>query len=478
LDGTGEVRLGEIAPSERVQGAVWTGDDEILVAVQYGGANGEVFSVPSEGGPVNSRLTLAISNDDYSISDIAWVPGADVVLAATLDLQGLSSVRLLIPSSEQEQRLDAELGAATQSGELLRGLAYAPSGYLFLERVSGISVIALNPVTARPSGKQRSILPDLRGPSVAFGGLVVAHRISSERNVALVLIDPETGIARSVATRDSRLLYPRFDDDGTRLAGVGADGVTITDLVRGDSRRVHGPVAAVSDWLPGRGAILISGYNEGTGADIIQIDPDGSGQPTPLVRSLRSEFYATVSPDQTGMIYYAVDPETGRDLWVADVEVADGRIALTSDPEPWLVGSRDDAVPVWHPSGDWVAYISNQTGEYRVYVRAYPSGGHEVSVSIGTGFDPAWSPDGRRIYYRGEDSIFAVDVLDLALMLLEKPRAVLSLSDRRISVGSQLERSYAVHPVTGELLVSQFVGKRADPSLVFVDNWKALLGEQ
>lgn len=166
LDGTGEVRLGEINPSERVQGAVWTGDDEILVAVQYGGANGEVFSVPSEGGPVNSRLTLATSDGDYSLFDIVWVPGADVVLAATLNPQGGFNVRVLMPASEQERRLDAELAATTQSGELLRELAYDPSGYLLLDRVSGISVIALNTSTARPSGKQRIILPDLRRPSV------------------------------------------------------------------------------------------------------------------------------------------------------------------------------------------------------------------------------------------------------------------------------------------------------------------------
>lgn len=74
-------------------------------------------------------------------------------------------------------------------------------------------------------------------------------------------------------------------------------------------------------------------------------------------------------------------------------------------------------------------------------------------------------------------SMFAVDVLDLESMRLGKPRAVLSLRDRRISVGSQLERSYTVHPVTGELLVSRIVGRRQGPGLVFVDNWKALLAE-
>lgn len=99
----------------------------------------------------------------------------------------------------------------------------------------------------------------------------------------LVLVDPETGAS---------------------LVGLGVEGVTITDLVRGDSRRIHSRVPVVSDWLPEHGPILLSIYGEGTGTNLFQIDPDGSGGPTPLVQSPKSKFYATVSPDQTRMMYY------------------------------------------------------------------------------------------------------------------------------------------------------------------------------
>lgn len=96
-------------------------------------------------------------------------------------------------------------------------------------------------------------------------------------------------------------------------------------------------------------------------------------------------------------------------------------------------------------------------------------------MSIGEGFDPAWSPDGTVIYYRDADSLYAVDVTDVASMRLSRPKAITAMESEGYYAGSPLTRSYAVHPVTGEIQLSKFVGERAAPKLVFVDGWRGLV---
>jgi serine/threonine-protein kinase len=87
------------------------------------------------------------------------------------------------------------------------------------------------------------------------------------------------------------------------------------------------------------------------------------------------------------------DPETGFDLWV---------LPMTGDnsPEPFLQTDANELHPVFSPDSRWLAYASNETGQYEVYVRPYPGPGGVMVVSSGGGFEPVWGPDGSEIFYR------------------------------------------------------------------------------
>jgi serine/threonine-protein kinase len=62
------------------------------------------------------------------------------------------------------------------------------------------------------------------------------------------------------------------------------------------------------------------------------------------------------------------------------------------------------------PNGDWMSYSSNESGEWEVYVRAFPEPGLERKISSGGGDYARWGPDGRTIYYLVGDSIHAADL--------------------------------------------------------------------
>ena len=71
-----------------------------------------------------------------------------------------------------------------------------------------------------------------------------------------------------------------------------------------------------------------------------------------------------------------------------------------------------ELAPKISPDGRWLAYQSNESGQYEIYVRPFPdvdSGGRwQVSNSGGT--SPLWSPSGRELFYRSGDSTIVVPV--------------------------------------------------------------------
>ena len=72
--------------------------------------------------------------------------------------------------------------------------------------------------------------------------------------------------------------------------------------------------------------------------------------------------------------------------------------------EPFLVGTNAfEAYPSFSPDGRWLAYSSNETGRFEVYVRRFPDDGKPVRVTNGGGRVPRWLPNGREILYQTED---------------------------------------------------------------------------
>ena len=57
------------------------------------------------------------------------------------------------------------------------------------------------------------------------------------------------------------------------------------------------------------------------------------------------------------------------------------------------------------PDGRWLAYVSNQSGRVEVYVQPYPGPGARQQISVDGGTAPAWSRDGRELFYMTAPSV-------------------------------------------------------------------------
>ena len=72
------------------------------------------------------------------------------------------------------------------------------------------------------------------------------------------------------------------------------------------------------------------------------------------------------TPDGQTLVYYATNASGDRDIWM---------LPVGSEPEVFLATAFNERGPRLSPNGKWLAYISNQTGEDRISVQAFPEGG-------------------------------------------------------------------------------------------------------
>jgi Tol biopolymer transport system component len=72
-------------------------------------------------------------------------------------------------------------------------------------------------------------------------------------------------------------------------------------------------------------------------------------------------------------------------------------------PFPFLNSPFNEDQGAFSPDGKWVAYGSNETGRFEVYVRPFPGPGREWQISTNGGNSPRWRADGRELYFVAPD---------------------------------------------------------------------------
>jgi hypothetical protein len=128
---------------------------------------------------------------------------------------------------------------------------------------------------------------------------------------------------------------------------------------------------------------------------------DGSGAPRRLLGIAGAPD--AVSPDGLSLAVNIDGAGTKRDI--VRVPLTGGPDALKAGtPEPLVVGPADELNPVYSPDGKWLAYSSDQSGEYQVYVLAVGdprSRWQATSVPGLQAFLPRWAPQSQLLFFKG-----------------------------------------------------------------------------
>ena len=192
---------------------------------------------------------------------------------------------------------------------------------------------------------------------------------------------------------------PRYSPDGRQVAmtvfGTSGSDIWIYDIPRNTFTRLTTDGTSLRpEWTPdGRYVVFISGAGARPG--IRRQPADGSGPAELLYEPEQEPFEAVVSPDNQWLVYRtAPGAKYPRDILA--VRLTGERVVT-----PLVMGPHTESLPRLSPDGKWLAYQSNETGRFEIYVRPFPATGARAPVSDNGGTEVIWGRDGRSLYYRG-----------------------------------------------------------------------------
>jgi serine/threonine-protein kinase len=471
LDGTIPRQLCDAADV----GGSWSTENLILFTYR-----GEPMTVPGDGGACEA-VAGGWADSGIAVSRPAWYPdgrhfaavtsihGGGRILGGSLAgdsprtvLEGASAVRLVEPDV----------------------LVFGRNGLL------GSDVIAqrYDPKTLDPIGRLTTLAQGVRRdagiPSFAIGATALVYLpmpTSRGADQGPLLVDTDGAMVDSVVVQGAWTW--RYSRDGQTVA-LGGDGLWLYDLDRGTpfAVRTSESIKYFPVWSPGDSMLVVTELVEGDECGLML-------GPLRLIR-LGSGIDVALTETTTG-----VDCAVASD-WTADGELLvltgfEGRsnrgsvwtYALATGEMDRLVSVEGTAsAAVVSPDMQWLAYVSDQTGELQVYVRPFRRDGPAVPVSTGGGALPRWRGDGRALFYQAPDgSVRRVTVgagSSLALgdpeVLFQAPRWSLRLFADQL-YGMQITTPYDVSPDGQRFLVRQ--GTQETSAAVLVMNWQALLEE-
>jgi len=214
----------------------------------------------------------------------------------------------------------------------------------------------------------------------------------------------EAGHTQPLLAKPGAYFRPRFSPDGQRLAIEMGDGVNddiwTYDWQRDTMSRLTFGFGAAPVWSPDGRYIAFSGP---IGSGLFSTRADGVGKPQSLTHSENVQVPNSFTPDGKRLVFVEVSPQTGLDLWTLPIE-NDGTGLRAGKPEVFLGAPYREGQASVSPDGKWLAYYSDESGAMEVYVRAFPDNGGKWQISNGGGMYPAWSRNGRELFYRTVDN--------------------------------------------------------------------------
>ena len=149
---------------------------------------------------------------------------------------------------------------------------------------------------------------------------------------------------------------------------------------------------------------------------------------------------------------------------------------LPLDTRVPFVFLRTEANELWgqfSPDGRWVAYQSNETGRYEIYVRPFSGRGGATPISTAGGVYPRWSHDGKELYFIAPDAkMMAVSIRATATMVEAGAPATL-FQTRRLGGGlNVIGRSHQYDVARDGRFLINVEAESGAPPITLLMNWK------
>ena len=322
----------------------------------------------------------------------------------------------------------------------------------------------------------------------ADGTLAYVPGISrAAAGVSILAFVTNDGTPQSLSAEPRDYGHVRISPDGLRLAVEVTEGrgdaatthIWIVDTETGVATQLtfEGSSNQYPVWTPDGGEVLFASNRDDEAAmGIYRKAADGSGTAEIVVEPELRMVPTDVSGD--GVLLFQINANgNDDDFWTVPLE--GGRA-----PSVFLATTSNEFAGQFSSDGQWVAYVSNESDENRIYVRPYPATeGGQQRISDDFGVSPVWAPDDSAMYYstgvRG--GRIMTTSIQSASGFLRGPLVELFVGGTAngFVTGLQLGNAAAmfdVHP-DGERFVWARLGDEADeravlpPQVIIVQNW-------
>ena len=441
-------------------GATWLGDGRILFVT---GSSG-LYEVSSTGG--EARLVLDVdASREADFHHVSALPDGRSVVFVTHPTDANTPYVLEVFDGLTRRSLLRGDGIGTPK--------YAPSGHLLYATARGLWAVPFDVSDLRITGEPVLLQADGYSPSVAADGTLVLLPAAFGAQQRLVWLE-RSGLSGEPLSRESSGMRDiRLSPDGRRAVATVMTGgnpeLWVFDTTRLDERRLTfdpGPDTRPAWVAGGKGIAYICGNG------LCTMSLDGTVRPQTLLPDNVLQVSAT---SDGAHLLVARRPENSlADLFVVDTR-SEGMAVAAATPRPLIAAPRVQGQGDVSPDGRYVAYQSNESGRFEIYVARFPSGEGKWDVSRGTGTMPRWSATGDRLFFVDDLSrIVEVDV-ELTPSFSAGPRRV--AVDAR-AAGANPARDGFDRSLDGQrfLVARSPIEARRLASIHVVENWLAVYG--
>jgi Tol biopolymer transport system component len=475
------------------RGGAWSERDVIVFAP---GARSGLSRVPATGGMPAQITRPHQSQGDFSHRWLTFLPDGRHLLfwggnplATSAPNYGI--FLLALDSTEPKFLVQADSSAL-----------YAPPGYLLYLRDETLMAQRFDAGSLSLRGDAFPIAERVWSTGGYRLGLftvsrtgLLAYETGQEVNSQFLWVDAR-GNKLGTAGEPGSQTFPALSPDGGRLAYAMQDpqsnnvDIWVMDLARGVRTRFTFDAAAdeLPVWSPGGGRIVFGSNRKGH-HDLYVKNASGAASEELLYESDGPKFPTDWSRDGRFIAFNSLDPKgkTNWDIWV---------LPLFGDrkPFPYLQTEFNEVAATFSPDGHWLAYQSNETGSYEVYVAPFPGGGGappggltavkplgetgsgpqggKWQVSQGGGVQPAWKRGGSSLFYLAPGAkLMEVSVKEKGSAVeIGGPHQLFQIPLQWVG---PFDRAYTVAPNGQRFLVNTVQQGSASEPLTLITNWTA-----